>query len=365
LFTGTTWEEFLAAGGTVSGFKENRWATAQRIKQGDYFICYLTGVSRFIGVLEVESNAYKDKDNAIWKFDLFPVRFNVRRVVELEPETAVPVSSIKDRLKMFQKLENPNSWGILFRGSPKLLDSEDGELIFKAINGAAKNPISRPYDKKKFERIPRFVKTGSIKPPVTVPPAEQESIPEKETDLVKEEAYSAHLEIQWLLLKLGSEMGFDIWVARNDRGKSYKGNNFTDLPGFLDTLPLQFDEATTRTIELIDVLWLEKNSIISAFEIESTTSIYSGLLRMSDLISMQPNLNIPLYIIAPYERREKVIMEINRPTFSRLSPPLREICRYISFQTLKDEIEKYKSRIKYFKPEILDELSESCEVEEV
>jgi hypothetical protein len=62
---------------------------------------------------------------------------------------------------------------------------------------------------------------------------------------------------------------------------------------------LQFDEATNRTIELIDVLWLKGNAVVAAFEIESTTSIYSGLLRMSDLIAMQPNLNIPLYLVAP------------------------------------------------------------------
>ena len=41
--------------------------------------------------------------------------------------------------------------------------------------------------------------------------------------------------------------------------------------------------------------WLKGNAVVAAFEIESTTSIYSGLLRMSDLIAMQPNLNIPLY----------------------------------------------------------------------
>ena len=28
---------------------------------------------------------------------------------------------------------------------------------------------------------------------------------------------------------------------------------------------------------------------------------------MSDLIAMQPNLNIPLYLVAPDERREKVL----------------------------------------------------------
>jgi hypothetical protein len=47
---------------------------------------------------------------------------------------------------------------------------------------------------------------------------------------------------------------------------------------------------------MIDVLWLDGNAIVAAFEIESTTSIYSGLLRMSDLLAMQPNLNIPLFL---------------------------------------------------------------------
>ena len=61
---------------------------------------------------------------------------------------------------------------------------------------------------------------------------------------------------------------------------------------------------------------------MAAFEVESTTSIYSGLLRMPDLVSMQPNLKIPLYLVAPDDRREKVFNEVNRPTFTRLKPPL-------------------------------------------
>jgi hypothetical protein len=30
---------------------------------------------------------------------------------------------------------------------------------------------------------------------------------------------SVHTEMQWLLLKLGSDMGLDVWVARNDKNK--------------------------------------------------------------------------------------------------------------------------------------------------
>jgi hypothetical protein len=130
-------------------------------------------------------------------------------------------------------------------------------------------------------------------------------------------------------------------------------------------LPLQFDEATNKTIELIDVLWLKGNAIVAAFEVESTTSIYSGLLRMSDLVAMQPNLNIPLYLVAPDERREKVISEVNRPTFSILKPPLSQICRFISFSTLKDQIKTVSHILRYIKPEFLEEISESCEIEEI
>jgi predicted RNA-binding protein len=60
LFTGKTWQEFHNAGAKGSGFRESRWRTVQRLKPGDYLLCYLTGVSRFIGVLEVTSEPFKD-----------------------------------------------------------------------------------------------------------------------------------------------------------------------------------------------------------------------------------------------------------------------------------------------------------------
>ena len=85
---------------------------------------------------------------------------------------------------------------------------------------------------------------------------------------------------------------------------------------------------------------------------------------MSDLVSMQPNLSIPLYLVAPDDRREKVMTEVNRPTFSKLSPPLSEICRFISFGTLKEQIKAVGHMLRFIKPEFLEEISESCEIEE-
>ena len=158
-------------------------------------------------------------------------------------------------------------------------------------------------------------------------------------------------------------MGLDVWVAKNDQNPTYDGHTLSSFPNSKKKLPVGFDEATMRTIELIDVLWLKGNSIQAAFEFESTTSIFSGLLRMSDLIAMQPNINIPLYIVAPSERRKKVIAEVNRPTFAKLPTPMAEICRYISFEEMHKQVDAAKHLFQFLKPEFLDSFSESCEIQ--
>lgn len=357
LFSWTTWKEFIEAGGNVSGFRESRWKTVQKMKPGDYLLGYLTGISRFLSVLEVVSAPYRDSA-LIWKDEEFPSRVKVKILLELTPETAVPVLELRDRLSFFRDMKKPIGWTGRFRGSPARWNTSDGELIVAALFEAKKNPVKRPFDPGKLAKRPKPLKAkiGSV----TVPESDEASA--KPSEAIQEP--TEHAEIQWLLLKLGSDMGFDVWVARNDRGRKVKGKKFTDLPKLKSELPPQFDEATNRTVELIDVLWLQGTRIEAAFEVESTTSIYSGLLRMSDLIAMQPNLNIPLYLIAPDDRREKVISEVNRPTFSRLSPPMSEVCRFISFSSLRERLKQAEPFIKYMRADFLEELSESCEIEE-
>ena len=131
-------------------------------------------------------------------------------------------------------------------------------------------------------------------------------------------------------------MGLELWIDPTDRGKSYDGEKLGDIPGVLDELPLPFSSEVLKTIRRIDVLWLRDQMVVGAFEVESTTSIYSGLLRMSDLVAMNPNLTIPMFIVAPEARRERVRQEIVRPTFSKLfHPPMQKRCRYIPFDGLR------------------------------
>jgi hypothetical protein len=257
-------------------------------------------------------------------------------------------------------MKSPHSWTGSFRGSPIEIRPADADIIIGALEDAQANPVYREYDQRKLERKVRGYETKSR----TV------SIPEDD-DATEEthesETGATHEEIQWLLLKLGEEMGLDLWIARNDKNKSFANNNFQSLSKLRETLPMQFDDATNRTIELIDVLWLKGNQILAAFEIEHTSAIYSGLLRMADLITMQPNINIPLFIVAPDERREKVQKEINRPVFSTaLNQPLPEICRYISYSALQEKIQQARAGgfLRYLRPEFLDEIAEDVTIDD-
>ena len=357
LFTGATWQEFLDSGAKISGFREGRWTTVQKIAKGDVLLCYLTGVSRFIGVLEVTSQPYRDSTK-IWSDEDFPCRLKVKLVAALTPETAVPVKSLAGKLSFLSHDGPLMAWTGHFRGSPAKWKVADGETVVSAVKAAVANPVVIPIDPAKLKYRPKTVKAkiGNV----TIPGLENDD----DAETLQPKQATEHTEIQWQLMKLGAEMGFDVWVAKNDRGRSYKEHKFTELPRLKLELPLQFDDATNSTIELIDVLWLKGNAIVAAFEIESTTSIYSGLLRMADLVAMQPNINIPLYLVAPEDRRAKVMTEVNRPTFSRLSPPLASICRYIAFNTLRERISAVASVVKYLKPEFLEELSEDCEIDD-
>jgi hypothetical protein len=136
----------------------------------------------------------------------------------------------------------------------------------------------------------------------------------------------------------------------------------TDRTALIDVLPLNYDPATLKTIEQIDVIWMKKRSMARAFEVEHTTAIYSGLLRMADLLALQPNIDIRLHIVAPEDRRDKVLREISRPVFSLLDRgPLYESCSYLSYDAV-EEIAKLE-HLQYMVDDIVEHYDEPVEEE--
>jgi hypothetical protein len=154
-------------------------------------------------------------------------------------------------------------------------------------------------------------------------------------------------------------MGMQIWVPRGDRATvlaEWKG----DHPPLLERLPLNYDETTLKTIEQIDVLWLKGRAIKRAFEVEHTTSVYSGILRMADLLALQPNMDIRLHIVAPTVRREKVFQELLRPVFSLLDRgPLSEICTYLSYDSVREL--GAQEHLSYLSDSVIEEYEEGAE----
>ncbi len=56
---------------------------------------------------------------------------------------------------------------------------------------------------------------------------------------------------------------------------------------------------------------------------------------MADLLALQPNMDIRLHIVAPDDKREKVLREIKRPVFSLLDKgPLYESCSFLSYSSI-------------------------------
>jgi hypothetical protein len=174
-----------------------------------------------------------------------------------------------------------------------------------------------------------------------------------------EKAVRESFHIQGLLARIGEQMGFSIWLPKRDRSGVLKEWKPADS-SLLDSLPLNYDDTTIKTIEQIDVIWLKRRAIVRAFEVEHTTAVYSGILRMADLLALQPNMDINLHIVAPTARREKVFQEIQRPVFSLLErAPLSECCTFISYDKL-EQLAREK-HLGHLSDSVLDEYIEEAE----
>jgi len=127
-----------------------------------------------------------------------------------------------------------------------------------------------------------------------------------------------HTRVQYQLARLGRALGYDVSVARNDRGADCQG-----VPlGYhcVERLPdLGLPPEVHHTVDLIDVLWLYPGAprIACAFEVEKSTSIYSGILRLADMALSLPGREEHLYLVAPRSREREIIEQLRRPMFRR------------------------------------------------
>jgi type II restriction enzyme len=134
--------------------------------------------------------------------------------------------------------------------------------------------------------------------------------------------------MQGILAEIGQKLGHRVWIARNDHSKDYRfgdyrfgDDTFEDSRfGKLKELTMEgfpiggLEKQVEKISKLIDVIWLDKNDqfkVVALFEIECTTAIHSGLLRMGDFVAnvkLNPvtfiDPNFPIYVVIPETTKE-------------------------------------------------------------
>lgn len=361
LFSPETYEAFKRSDQRVSGFRVRQRRAAERVRAGDKFLCYVTRLGRWFGVLEVLDGPVIDDTPIFYpEDDPFVVRFQVRPLVVLDAEQAIPIyeDEVWSGLSFTREhARGTSTWTGRVRRSLVVLDEPDGDLLERLLLEQSRDPRTFPIDAEQYRRFAGFTVRGAEKDIVVTVPEEVDE-PQEPASVVQSGSRESHV-IQALIADIGARMGMSIWVPRNDRAAVDRERKFRSEE-MVDRLPLNYDETTLTTIQNIDILWLRGRSIARAFEVEHTTAVYSGILRMADLLALQPNMDIKLHIVAPQDKREKVFQEIRRPVFSLLDRgPLAERCTYISYDSLRELAEQ--PNLEHMRDSVLEEYAEDAD----
>ena len=138
------------------------------------------------------------------------------------------------------------------------------------------------------------------------------------------------------MLELGNLLGYDTYVA--DPSKKYKSTTLGNL-ATLKEIPEFTYRRLLDTVKNIDVIWFEEEFPKFCFEIEHTTGVTMGLLR---LYQIRKITNAKFFIIAPQDIISKFQTEISKDPFHQI----RE--RYI-FRSYLQLVEMFEQASAYYK----------------
>jgi hypothetical protein len=214
-----------------------------------------------------------------------------------------------------------------------VLDDDGEQLLALLQQPRDAVPIELPKHRRQRQPRPEAPEPGLL---------EAQAIPLKlEVGEQSEEAPPdeprTHSEIQAKFRDIGFFEGFDVWVA--DRGKAWNGRLLDE--GCLTDLPVVASERTRRVMRMIDVIWFRKGAghPVRFFEIEHSTSVYSGLLRFNDVIIDFP---IPeAFVVGDGEKTSaKFEREIARRTFEHSG--LRDVTKFLLYNQVRQTWNKYR-----------------------
>lgn len=177
--------------------------------------------------------------------------------------------------------------------------AEYGE-INRVLNKIAKL-VPGPKDKRKVWRLKEDIERQE----------KLDLIEEKVKEIVGVSEESEHDLVIRRLVELGAKEGYASHIGRTEQ-KKYVEFRKLSLP-MANNVQYGMDKKGFEIVTEIDVLWLKGDTIVSAFEVEKTTTIDSGINRFRNLFAVQPNTNIETYIVAPNKRKKEVEKKLTSP----------------------------------------------------
>lgn len=118
-----------------------------------------------------------------------------------------------------------------------------------------------------------------------------------------------HSEMISILCSLGTKQGYDIWVGRREQHETdFKSKKLSEYMT-INKLDVRNAE-NLDVVENIDLLWIKEREISALFEIESTTSLISAVMRGSNV-----NKDVHKYMVLPEERETQLDNKMSSPLF--------------------------------------------------
>jgi hypothetical protein len=226
----------------------------EKVKPGDFLVCYVVKLSRWSGVLEVSGTAFEDGTPIFAdENDPFPIRFKVRPLAMLDFEHAIPIEELWDQLSFTKSLtRGAVGWAqaAKLRASLAAMIDEDGMVIKNAI--IEQDQIKRVFELDASDRRHigqrTVIRTEQGEVEVEVPDRqEEEEEEESEQEIDAPVEVRASLKVQAKLAELGATLGFSIWVPPGDRTKITALVSDSCRANLVTTLPLNYDLATLKT----------------------------------------------------------------------------------------------------------------------
>jgi hypothetical protein len=128
---------------------------------------------------------------------------------------------------------------------------------------------------------------------------------------IQEEEFSEHDLMIKRLAEIAFEKGFDVHIGITEQRKNESFRRISRPMG--DNVEFGIENEAFKIIQEIDILWFKGRTISSAFEVEFSTTIDSGINRFRNLFAVLPNLNVEAYIVVPDDRVDEARKKINSP----------------------------------------------------